>query len=137
MSTNLHLREYKRLISQSSLSPFSMLAILIVHMPTGVIDPADAHGVCLVAWSSLNGLVPLHDPKDVATFYFGRWNTGTNPDLAFVSVGPDSCVPNTGILKTFPRSQHRPSLIVPPRLALSVPRKPVERWNFRKTNWSH
>ena len=42
-----------------------------------------------------------------------------------------------GILEMFPRSQHRPSFIVPPRLALPVPSKPVERWNFSKVNWSH
>ena len=53
-----------------------------------------ADSECVVAWSSLNGLVPLHDPKDVATFKSGRWNTGTNPDLTFVSVGSDSCVPD-------------------------------------------
>ena len=40
MSTNLHLRDCKRLISQRSLTPFSILAILIVHMSTGVIEPA-------------------------------------------------------------------------------------------------
>ena len=40
MSTNLHLRDSKRLISQSSLTLFSMLAILIVFMSTGVIEPA-------------------------------------------------------------------------------------------------
>ena len=40
MSTNLHLRDCKRLTSQCSLTPFSMLAILIVHMSTGVIEPA-------------------------------------------------------------------------------------------------
>ena len=95
------------------------------------------YGECLIAWPSLNGLVPLHDPKGVATFHSGRWSTGTNPDLAFVSVGPDSRVPNRRILETFPRSQHRPSHIVPPRVALPVPSKPVERWNFRKANWSH
>ena len=67
---------------------------------------SSADGECLVAWSSLNGLVPLHDPKKVATFHSGRWNTGTKPDLAFVSVGPDSRVPNRRILETFPRSQH-------------------------------
>ena len=38
--TNLHLRDCKRLISQCSLTPFSVLAILIVHMSTGVIEPA-------------------------------------------------------------------------------------------------
>ena len=59
---------------------------------------------CLIAWSSLNGLALLHDPKDVATFHSGRWNTGTNPDLAFVSVGPDFRVPNRRILEKFPRS---------------------------------
>ena len=31
-----------------------------------------ADGECLVAWASLNGLVPLHDPKDMATFHSGR-----------------------------------------------------------------
>ena len=84
-----------------------------------------ADGECLVAWASLNGLVPLHDPKDMATFHSGRWNIGTNPDLAFVSVGPDSRLPDRRILEKFPRSQHRPSLIVPPRLTLLVPSTPV------------
>ena len=73
----------------------------------------------------------------MATFHSGRWNPGTNPDLAFFSVGPDSRVPNRLILETFPRSHHRTALIVPSRLALPVPSKPVERWNFRKANRSH
>ena len=98
---------------------------------------SSADGECLVAWASLNGLVPLLDPKDVATFHSGSWNTGTNPDLTFVSVGPDSRVPDRRILAKFPRSQHRPSLIAPPRLALPVPSKPVKRWNFCKANWIH
>ena len=34
-----------------------------------------ADGECLVAWASLSCLVPLHDPKDMATFHAGRWNT--------------------------------------------------------------
>ena len=40
-------------------------------------------------------------------------------------------------MEKFPRSQHRPSLITPPRLAHPKPSKPVKRWNFRKANWSH
>ena len=40
-------------------------------------------------------------------------------------------------LEKFPRSQHRPLPIVPPRLALPVPSKPLKRWNFCKANWSH
>ena len=87
---------------------------------------------CLVAWANLNGLVPLHDPQDMATFHCGRWNTGANPDLTFVSVGPDSRIPGRSILEKFPRSQHRSPLIVPPRHAL-----PVKQWNFCKANWSH
>ena len=33
---------------------------------------SSAHGECLVAWASRNGLLPLHDPKNVATFHSGR-----------------------------------------------------------------
>ena len=98
---------------------------------------SSANGECLVAWANLNGLVSLHGPKDVTTFHSGRWNTGTNHDLIFVSVGPDSRVPDRRILEKFPRLPHRLSLIVPLRLALPVPSKPVKRWNFRKANWSH
>ena len=86
---------------------------------------SSADGECLLAWANLNGLVPLHDPKDVAIFHSGRWSTGTNLDLTFVSVGPESSVPDRRILEKFPKSQHRPSLVVPPRLSLLVPSKPV------------
>ena len=40
-------------------------------------------------------------------------------------------------MEKFPRSQHPTSLIVPPRLTLSVPSMPVKRWNFRKAKCSH
>ena len=93
-----------------------------------------ANGECRVVWASLNCLVLLHDRKDVATFHSGRWNTGTNLDLTFVSVGPDSRVPDRRILEKFSWSQHRPLLIVPPRLTLPVPNKPVKLLNFRKAN---
>ena len=49
-----------------------------------------ADGGCLLAWASSNNLALLHDPKDEPSFHSGRWNTGTNPDLAFTTVGPDS-----------------------------------------------
>ena len=94
-------------------------------------------GTCLAAWASTNNLVLLHNPKDAASFHSCRWNTGTNPDLAFSSVGPDSRLPHRRVLEKFPRSQHRPSLITPPRLFLPIPGMPVKRWNFRKANWSH
>ena len=91
-------------------------------------------GECLVTWACFNGLVPFHDPKNEAIFHSRRWNTGTNPYPTFVTVGSGSGVSDRPILEKFPTSQHRPSLIVPPRLALPVPSKPVKRWNFRKAN---
>ena len=74
---------------------------------------SSADGDYLVAWASLHGLVPLHNLKDVVTFDSGCWNTGINPDLRFVSVGPDSCVPDTDrrILGKFLRSRHQPRLM--------------------------
>ena len=66
-----------------------------------------------------------------------REKTGTNPDLAFASIGPNSRLPDRRVLEKFPRSQHRPSLITPPRFAMAVPSMPVKRWNFRKADWSH
>ena len=135
-----------RIVNVYKLSPMRLLASDLPMFPHPVLYAGDfncphvnwgyrtssADGKCLVAWASLNGLVSLRDPKDVAIFHSSRWNTGTNPDLAFVSVSPDSRVPNRRILEKFPGSQHRPSLIIPPRLALPAPSKPVKRWIFRK-----
>ena len=140
MSTNLHLNDCKRLISQRSLTPFSMLAISIVHVSTRVIEPAVPMENALLFGQALTALFLSTNPKDVPTFHSGRWNTWntcTKPDLTFSSVGPDRCVPDRRILEKFPRSQHRPFLIFPPRLALPVPSKPVKPWNFCKANWSH
>ena len=80
---------------------------------------SSADGECLVAWASLNGLAALHHSKNVAIFHYGRWNTGTNPGLIFVSVIPHSRVPDRRILEKFPRSQHRPSLFHEDLLCLS------------------
>ena len=104
MSTNLHLRDFKCLISQFSLTLYAG-DFNCPHVNWGY-KTGCADGECLVARTSLNGLVPLHDPKDVATFHSGRWNTGTNSDLTFVSVDLDSRVPERRILKVFPSSQH-------------------------------
>ena len=85
-----------------------------------------ADGDCLLAWASSNNLALLHDPKDELSFHSGRWSTVINPGLAFTTVGPDSCLPYRRVLEKFPRSQHRPSLIAPPRLSLPVPGRPVK-----------
>ena len=92
---------------------------------------------CLAGWASINCLALLYNAKDAASFYSDRWNIGTNPDLAFASVGPNSRLPNRRVLEKFPRSQHRPSLITLPRFGMAVPSIPVKRWNFRKAKWSH
>ena len=95
-------------------------------------DVNSPDGKCLAGWASINCLVLQYNAKDAASFYSGRWNTDTSPDLAFASVGP-----KRHVLEKFPRSQHRPSLITPPRFVMAVPSMPVKRWNFRKAKWSH
>ena len=92
---------------------------------------------CLAGWTSINCLALLYNAMDAASFYFGRWNTGTNPDLTFASVGPNIRLPDRRVFEKFPRSQHRPSLITPSRFAMAVPSMPVKRWNFLKAKWSH
>ena len=90
-------------------------------------DDNSPDGECLAGWASINCLALLYNTKDAAGFYSGRWNTGTNPDLAFASVGPNSRLPDRRVLDKFPRSQNRPSLTTPPRFAMTVPSMPVKR----------
>ena len=87
-------------------------------------------------WASINCLALLYNAKDAASFYSGRWNTGTNPDLAFASIGPNSRLPDRCVLNKLARSQHQPLLITSPRFAMAVPSMPVKRWNFRKAKWN-
>ena len=94
-------------------------------------------GECLAGWASINSLALLHNPKDSASFHSGRWNSRTNPDLAFTSADLDSRLPDRRVLEKFPKPQHRPLLITQSRFVLSVPSMPVKQWNFRKAKWSH
>ena len=116
---------------------FLMYHLLIVLFKDWGYDDNSPYGECLADWASINCLALLYNAKDAASFYSDRWNTGTNPDLAFAGVGPNSRLPDRRVLDKFPRSQHRPSLITPPRFAMAVPSMPVKRWNFRKAKWSH
>ena len=95
-------------------------------------DDNSPDGECLAGWASVNCLALLYNAKDAASIYSGRWNTGINPDLAFASIGRNSRLPDRRVLDKFPKSQHRPSLIIPPRFAMAVQSMPVKRWNFRK-----
>ena len=95
-------------------------------------DDNNADGECVVGWASINSLaLPFH-AKDAPSFYTGCWNIDTNPDLAFASVDPNSRLPDRRVLEKFSRSQHRPSLITPPRFAMAVPSMPAKRWNICK-----
>ena len=42
-------------------------------------------GECLADCSAKEKFFFLYNPKNAPSFSFGRWNTGTNPNLAFVT----------------------------------------------------
>ena len=90
----------------------------------------------LVSWTTANNLELLHNPKGAVSFFSRRCNVGTNPYLAFASVGNDNRLPDRRVLPNFSRSQHRPSLITPPRLNISAYNDPVKIWNFCKAGWN-
>ena len=92
-------------------------------------------GNCLAEWASTNNLTLLFNPKEPDSFSSARWNTGTNPDLAFAEPQQGHQLPVRRVLDKFPRSQHRPSLITQPALVSPTASKPVMRWNFRKARW--
>ena len=102
MSTNHRQRDCEPWISQCFLTPVCTLAIFTEWG----YDDNSPDGECLAGWASINCLAILYNAKDAASFYSGRWNTGTNPDLAFASVGPNSRFPDRRVLDKFPRSQH-------------------------------
>lgn len=91
-------------------------------------------GELLANWASNSGLTLLYHPKDEDSFHSARWNTGTNPDLAFAATAGGLPLPERRVLAKFPRSQHRPSLITAGNIVASVTSKPAKRWNFRKAD---
>jgi len=48
---------------------------------------------------------------------------------------PDNRLPDRRVVGKFPRSQHRHSLITPPKLKVPAHSDLVKRWNFRKADW--
>ena len=65
-------------------------------------------GESLDSWATSNNLGLLYDPKETASFFSHRWNVGTNPDLAFASLGQDSRLPDRHVLGKFSRSHIGP-----------------------------
>ena len=88
-------------------------------------DDNSAGVVCLAGWAIINNLALLYTVKNAVSFYSFRWNTSTNPDPSFASVGPCSRLPDRRVFEKFSRTHHRLSLITPPRFALSVSSMPV------------
>ena len=131
-STSQRQRDCKPWIFQCFLTPVFTLAIFNCRYADWGYDNNNPDGECLAGWASINCLALLYNAKDAASFYSGRWNTGTNPDLALASVGSNSRLPDRRVLDKFPRSQHRPLVITPPRFAMAVPGMSVKRWNFHK-----
>ena len=54
---------------------------------------------CLACWASINSLALLYNAKDSSSFRSGRWNSGTNPDLAFASANSDSHLPDRRVVE--------------------------------------
>ena len=136
-STNLHQRYCDPWISQCFLTPvFHAGNFNCRHADWGYNDNS-LDGECLAGWASINCLALLYNAKNAASFYSGYWNTGTNSDLAFGSIGPNSRLPDRHVLEKFPRSPQRSLLITALRFAMAVPSMPVKQWNFRKVKWSH
>jgi len=84
-------------------------------------------GESLDTWTTSNNFGLLYNPKETASFFSRRWNVVANLGLAFASLGQDSRLPDRRVLGKFPRSQHRPSLITPPRFKVPAHSNPVKR----------
>ena len=105
------------------LGSLDLPAILTVIMLTGVtmitvqMVSAWLGGQVLIVLPSY--IMPMMQPVFIPA-------AGTNPDLAFASVDSNSRLPDRHVLEKLHRSQHQPSLITPPRFALSMPSMPVK-----------
>ena len=112
-----------------------MRAILISATQTGdTIPPIRMEKT----WPSGHPQTPSHSSTTQRTLtvsQLGRWNSGSNPDLAFAKVNPRQSISDRKVCNRFPKSQHQASIIYPTSLLLPTPNKPVRRWNFRKAQW--
>ena len=93
-------------------------------------------GTQLMEWATTEDIHCLFCPKQPKSFLSSRWQTGTNPDLAFYDNLPDSTNDaHRTVLDRFPRSQHRPSVIIIGSVLRATNSSPTPRWNFEKANW--
>ena len=93
-------------------------------------------GECLAGWASINCLALLYNANDAASFYSGRWYTGTNPDLAFASVGLNSHLPDRCVLEKFRRITSTFAYYTT-KVCSGSAKHAVKLWNFRKAKSIH
>ena len=128
-SANLNTRDSHQRLSRRSHTPGGVRDFNCQHVNWGYnkTTPDDE--------SLDNNLGLLYNSQETASFFSHQWNVGPNPDLAFLSFGKNSRLPDRRVHGKFPRSQHRPSLITPPKLKVPSHSDPVKHWNFRKADW--
>lgn len=83
----------------------------------------DSDGDALHDWTHTIDIRMLYDHKQPKTFHSAVWGTNTNPDLTFYSHIPNSISPHPvhKVCGSFPRSQHRPTIICHPTLVEYTP----------------
>uniref|UniRef100_H3A334 Endonuclease/exonuclease/phosphatase domain-containing protein n=1 Tax=Latimeria chalumnae TaxID=7897 RepID=H3A334_LATCH len=98
---------------------------------------ADRAGEQLEDWALASNVHLVFDAKQPGTFFSAHWQKEYSPDLCFMTSDskgqPLNC--SWKILKNFPHSQHRPSIL---HVGIEVPivnSVPKPRWNFRKALW--
>src|ERR1041384_8662065 len=73
---------------------------------------SNEEGESLSDWASSLDLHLLHDAKQKGSFHSARWKRDYNPDLCWVTSGPNLPLQASHtVLEDFPHSQHRPALI--------------------------
>ena len=77
----------------------------IPHLPC---RSTNSEGISLEKWASAEDLTLLFDPKQPHTFNSARWNTTSNPDLAFTKL--EGALPQRLILDPFPKTHQRPEM---------------------------
>jgi len=76
--------------------------------PTSPLPINQLGGISLEKWASAEDLTLLFDPKQPHTFNSARWNTTSNPDLAFTKL--EGALPQRLILDPFPKTHQRPEM---------------------------
>ena len=129
-STNLHARDLHQRPSRRSHSPVCMLVTSIVNMSTGV---TTKHLRTVRAWTPGQHQTTL----DYCVTQRKHPASLINGTSAPIQTWPLRVSARTADCRTdvFPTSQHRPSLITPPKLKVPAHSDPVKRWNFRKADW--